>query len=165
MVLAGEFIDESDLNDRTMRYINKAGAESVTSSTTLQDDEDFAVTLTPGVWRVELILTATGATAGDIKVAWANTGTMTALARSCWGPQAGTTDVDNTAILSRAVTLTANVTYGLTAVAAAIREDVLIEVTATGILKVQWAQSASSGTSTTLSTSSRMYISQVEEWT
>lgn len=161
MVLAGALGRATDV--RVPTYITKAASESVTSSTTLQDDDHLFVTLTPGQWWIELILTATGATAGDIKTAWANTGTITALGRSCWGPQAGTTDVTNTAMVARAATLTASIPYGLETTTAAILEKLLLDVTVEGQLTLQWAQNASSGTATTLSTSSRMKIEKVEE--
>lgn len=159
---AGEIVDAGDII--VPRFLKKAATESVTSSTTMQDDDDLTAELSPGTWRVQLWLTATGSTAGDIKVTWTNTGTMSVLARSCLGPNMSTTSNLDGGILLAATTFTASVEYGLSAANHAIHEDLLINVTVTGSIQLRWAQVASSGTSTTLSTSSRMYITQVEEY-
>lgn len=164
MVLAGEFVDENDINDRVMKYISKAASETVTSSTALQNDDDLFATLTPGVWRIELRLTATGVSGGDLAVAWSNTGTMTAVGRTCHGPGETTADTDDGTAGMTGRALTSTVAYGITAVAAGVMEDLLIEVTATGVLQLRWAQATSNVTGTTLSASSRMFITKVEEW-
>lgn len=161
MPSAGEIVDVSDII--VTKFIRKASTESVTSSTTMQDDDDLFVDLPVGLWRIELWLTATGATGGDIKTTWTTTGTMTAVGRSCLGPNISTTSNLDGGILLGGFALTSTVNYGLSAANHAIHEDLLIDVSVTGTLQLQWAQVASSGTSTTLSTSSRMFISQVEE--
>lgn len=160
---AGEFIDADDINKGFTYVIQKAASESVTSSTTLQDDDDLMATLPVGSYEVRVVLTATGGTAGDIKTSWTNTGTMTAV-RSCLGPNLSTSTTDDGGILCKAVTLGSVVSYGLTSGNHLILEQLYIEVTVEGTLQLQWAQNASSGTSTTLSGSSRMFITQVEDW-
>jgi len=162
MPLAGEFVDVTDIV--VTQYIRKAATESVTSSTTLQDDDDLFAALPVGIWRVQLWLTVTGATAGDIKTTWTTTGTISGIGRSCLGPNISTTSNLDGGILLGGFALTSTVNYGLSATNHAIHEDLLVDVSVTGTLQLQWAQVASSATATTLSTSSRMYITQAEEF-
>jgi hypothetical protein len=145
---AGEIVDAAD--SIVGKFIRKQATESVTSSTTMQDDDDLLAELPVGVWRVQIWLTATGATAGDIKTTWTNT--------------VSTTSNLDGGILLGGFAFTSTVNYGLSAANHAIYEDLLIDVSVAGSIQLQWAQVASSGTSTTLSTSSRMYITQVEEY-
>jgi hypothetical protein len=159
---AGEIVDAAD--SIVGKFIRKQATESVTSSTTMQDDDDLLAELPVGIWRVQIWLTATGATGGDIKTTWTNTGTMSIIGRSCLGPNVSTTSNLDGGILLGGFAFTSTVNYGLSAANHAIYEDLLIEVSVAGEIQLQWAQVASSGTSTTLSTSSRMYITQVEEY-
>jgi hypothetical protein len=158
---AGDLVRAVDIP--TVTYINKSAAESVTSSTTLQNDDHLTETLPVGVWRVTAILTVGGATAGDVKTAWTNTGTMTAIARSGWGPAVSNAAGTDTTMHARASTLTASFVYGTEpGTSAAVLEELLLDVTVEGVLTLQWAQNTSSGTATTLSTSSRMFLTPVE---
>lgn len=158
---AGDIIDAADTRKGWTFVIKKAANENSTS-TTLQDDDDLAAALAVGLWRVEIALTATGATGNDIKTAWSNTGTMT-IVRSCIGPNLSTTSTDDGGILSKAVTSTSSVSYGLTSGNHYIREELYCDVTVAGTLQLQWAQNTATGT-TTLSSSSRMFITQLEEY-
>lgn len=158
---AGDDIDASHINDRTMFYIAKAGAESVTSSTTYQDDDDLAVTLPVGVWRVQVFLSASGLSAAGLKTQWTTTGTITGIGRLCHGPAETATPASGDARMV-STGLGNSMIYGLTS--AGVYEDLLVEVTVSGVLQLQWAQNASNGTATTLSTASRMFITQVAEW-
>lgn len=145
-----------------LQFLKKPGTETVTSSTTVQNDDDFVWVLPPGTYRVEAFLHAGGATAGDIKTAWTFSGTLGASGRSCVGPQVGTADVGVTSMRSSGHVITTEVPYGTDAtLATVIHEDLFLEVTASGTLRLQWAQVASSGTGTTLSGASRVYVSRV----
>ena len=158
---AGDLIRAADVSVPT--YISKAGSESVTSSTTLQDDDHLTLTLAVGTYWVELVLTATGAAAGDIKTAWTSTGTMSVIGRSVLGPTVGAADVSAGLVNARGVTFTSNQSFATDGTNSShIHEWLLIDVTVEGVLTLQWAQAASSGTATTLSTSSRMLITKVE---
>lgn len=158
---AGDLVRAVDIP--VVEYISKSGSESVTSSTVLQNDDHLTTTLPVGVWRITAILTVAGATAGDVKTAWTNTGTMTAIGRSGWGPAVSNASGVDTSMHARASTLTASFVYGCEpATSAAILEELLLDVTVEGVLTLQWAQNTSSGTATTLSTSSRMFITPVE---
>lgn len=157
---AGDLVRASDINIPT--YLSKSASESVTSSTTLQDDDHLFTTLAVGTYWVDLVLTATGG-AGDIKTAWTNTGTMSVVGRSVLGPTVAETDVSVAEMNSRGVTFTSNQSFATDGTnSSAIFERLLIDVTVEGSLQLQWAQAASSGTATTLSTSSRMLIIKVE---
>jgi hypothetical protein len=168
-VYAGQVITAADAPAKP-QYIVKASAENVTSSTTLQDDNDIVFSLDANkVYEVRLHASASGATAGDIKTAWAVTGGAAQLTlRECIGPGTAVTDVTASATIrvSRH-SLTSSVSYGVdgTAVTSAIAERFLIETTTAGTagtVKLQWAQNASSGTATTLSTSTYAVCEEVE---
>ena len=154
----------------TAKYKKKAATETVTSSTTLQDDDDFVFTLAAGkVFHVELHVIATGASGGDVKVAWAVTGGVAALTnRHVEGPQIGTTDTTNTAVrTSGAHGLTTSIAYGTDGTnGSRIVEDFLVETTTagtSGTLTCQWAQNTSSGTATGFNGSSFVIITELED--
>lgn len=157
---AGDLVRASDIP--TVTYLSKSASESVTSSTTLQDDDHLFTTLAVGTYWVDLVLTATGG-AGDIKTAWTNTGTMSVIGRSVLGPTVSSADVSNGSMNSRGVTFTSNQSFATDGTnSSAIYERLLVDVTVEGTIQLQWAQATSSGTATQLSTSSRMLITPVE---
>lgn len=162
MVLAGNIVDAADI--AVPYYLAKATSESVTSSTAFQNDDDFVLALPVGVWRVELRLTVSGPSASDLKVTWTNTGTMALIGRSVVGPSTATTDTTSGLAKFQALALGSSGTYGTDGSnSASVWEDLLIEVTVAGTLTMQWAQNGS-GTATTLSASSRVFLTKVEEW-
>ena len=165
--LAGETVLASHYPK--VRVIKKAANESVTSSTTFQDDNDFSIDLDAGkTYRIETFLSVSGATAGDIKVAWVLTGGVAQLsARHCRGPAVGPADVTATTIRDSVHNLTTTtISYGTdNATNSAIFEDFLVETTtanASGTLTMQWAQNGSSATSTTISASSYVVVTEVD---
>lgn len=137
------------------QFTKKAAAETVTTNTSAQDDDDLVTTLVPGTYRVELFMhVAATALSGDVKTQWAFSGTLGTQGRSCFGPSINSTDTTGTATAATTVgvnrstahTVTASVSYGCdTTNTTAIHEDLFLEVTATGVLKLQWAQVAASG--------------------
>jgi hypothetical protein len=132
-------------------------SETVTSSTTLQDDDELSVVLGIGTWQVEAVLHATGASGGDIKIAWTFSGTQGSPGKWCLGPQLGTTDAFATSAKMTTAGFSTAVAYGTDGTEeSAILEKMLCEVTASGTLQLQWAQNASSGTATTLLVGSRI---------
>ena len=163
--LAGEDILASDI--KIPKYIPKSGAESVTSSATLQDDDDFVVSLTPGDYRIQLYLHWSGASvgsgAGDIQTAWSTTGTITLLGRGVIGGGTSFASVVDMTVRMQGLAIgTACSFQGNASNSNLLIEDLLITVTATGNLQFQWAQATSSGTATTVQTASRMYITEME---
>lgn len=158
--VSGQLLTASALNALIPVEVIKAVNQTVTSSTVLVNDSELAVTLTAGrTYKIQLGLIANGAVAGDIKVAWAvSSGTMTMVGtRLATGPAASTTTTaDTTARVSASQTsLTLANSYGCdTTLQTGITEEFLISVTVTGVLTVQWAQNASSGTATTVGSGS-----------
>lgn len=165
--LAGETILAEDI--QIPGLIIKSAAESVTSSTTLQNDDDFNVDLAVGLWRIELMAFVSGlssTTLGGISSAWTNTGTMNNLGRACFGLGFGSSDMSTTAggnqIRSSAHSLATGVGYGgIGGSTMVVHEDLTLEVTVAGTLQWQWAQRVSSGTATNVNTGSKMYVTQV----
>lgn len=163
-VLAGQRIRASDFLRR--RYIRKGTTESVTSSTTVQDDDHLLVALPVGTWEVEAFLAPTGVTGGDCRVVWSNTGTMTFLGRFCRGPGAGATDILDGTFTGNTRAITSEIVYGTssTSTQIAVYERILVEVTATGTLQLRWAQGTSSGTATVMNGSSQLIITPIDEF-
>lgn len=163
MVLAGAKVRASDIS--RVQSKSKAATESVTSSTTLQDDDDLFFDMEVGKsYRVELHMAVSGATGGDIKLAWTVGGTVTKTSRSCTGPQLGTTDVLATSMKSSRHGIASSIPYGTDGTNEShIYEAVTIEdVTVAGTLQLQWAQNASSGTATTANTTSRIEWQEID---
>jgi hypothetical protein len=165
--LAGQLVRASHYPKT--RVIKKAASESVTSSTTFQDDDDFTVSLEANrVYRIQVRLSVGGATAGDFKAQWVVTGGVAQYtARHCMGPGVSTTGAGDGSVRSSVHNLSTSVTYGCDGSSnGAVFEDFLVETVvgaAAGTLTLQWAQSASSGTATTMTTSSFMVVEEVEE--
>lgn len=164
VVLAGQKVRASDF--RSVRVKSKAAAESVTSSTTLQNDDDLVIpTLEVGKsYSVWAFLAASGAAAGDIKTSWSWAGTATKFSRSCLGPTTGTTDITNTSMRAARHGAATAIPYGLDgSLESLIMEQLTIEtVTVAGSLQLQWAQNTSSGTASTLNTTSRILWEEID---
>lgn len=145
----------------TVQWTRKtAGDQDITSSTTLEDDDDNHFELSKGVFRVEAFLAAVGAAAGDIKVAWTFDGTLINSSRSCFGPALGTSGEDDTNMRATTTSLTTAVPYGLFT-AAAIHEDLFLNISVAGTLTLQFAQNTSNGTATSLTVQSRAYATRL----
>lgn len=149
----------AQLNALLPAYVIKQANQSVTSSTTLVNDSELVYALTAGrTYHVRCGLIANGATGGDIKVAWATTGTISMLSsRSCTGPGVSTaTTADTTARVSASQTgLTTAFSYGTDGtLQTGITEEFIVTCTVGGNLQLQWAQNASSGTATTVGSGS-----------
>ncbi len=138
----------------------KSTNESLTNSVTLQDDDElqFAVNANEK-WYIDVLLDVTGST-GGIKCGFAiPTGSTMAL-NMCANLTAGNTShvhewirTSNTA--SSGITITNNVT------SISIRGIVSISSTA-GSVKLEWAQSTSSGTATVVKSLSMMKYTRVQ---
>jgi hypothetical protein len=145
-----------------MQFVKKAGTETITSSAVLQNDDHFVWVLPVGTYRVEAFLHASGAAAGDVQTAWTFSGTVVNTGRSCFGPQLGTADVSATTMRSSGHGVGTAINYGLdAALATVIHEDLYLEVTVAGTLRLQWAQNASNGTGTAFSAASRVYVTRL----
>lgn len=162
--LAGEDILASDVNDAVPGVKVASGTQSVTSSTTLVDHNDFAFSLPVGRWRIEAFIHATGVGtgAGDIKINWTNTGTMTGLSRSTLGPGFTVSSVtDATMRIQSLAVFGSAAQYGLNASTWVIQEDLLIDVTVAGVVTMQFAQQVSDATATSVVGTSKCYLTLV----
>jgi hypothetical protein len=135
----------------TLEAVIKAADESVTSSTTLQDDNELTLAVGAGeTWEFEFLLLVTGASAGDIKLGL----TVPAGTSGWWGGHGiGINDINaNTQNLrSMAGDLTAVLNFGTPASAECmVVVRALVITTNAGSVTLQWAQNASSGTATTV---------------
>lgn len=163
-LLAGERIKASDFT--RARYIRKGTTESVTSSVVVQNDDQLLVALPVGLWVVEAFLAATGVAAGDFRVVWTNTGTMSFLGRFCRGNGTTTGDITDGTFNGSTRSITSEVVYGVssTTTQGCVFERILIDVTVAGTLQLQWAQGTSNGTATVVNTSSQLVITPIDEF-
>lgn len=158
----GDIVTADLLTSMLPIYIVKSANETVTSSTTLQtDDELVTPTLAVGVWSIRGSFVMSTVTA--VKIAWISTGTIVGN-RRCMGPgSSATTAEDNSTIRwpSSGIT-TANV-YGYRSgtLQYHILEFGIFTVSVAGTLAVQWAQNVSSGTATTMHSTSHLEIKRV----
>ncbi len=113
------------------------------------------------MYRLELFLSVSGATGGDVKVAWNGTsgasGAMTTHSRGCMGPDLATTDVTNTNVRFERHNWNTSCSYGVDGVINShVKEEGLVDNSAggSGAFTLQWAQNASNATSTALASSS-----------
>ncbi len=150
---SGETVTAAKLNRNNPIVVRKGSDEAVTSSTAFQNDDALAVALVAGrSYRVELNLAETANSAGDIKLDWTTTGTITLLGqRFCLGPavaMGGPTDT--TVRIARATTLATSVSYGGAATASYINEAFEVSCTSSGNLQLRWAQDTSNAGATTV---------------
>lgn len=138
-------------------YKKKASNESVTSSTTVQNDNDIVFSLqSNSVYEIELQASASSASnTPDIKLTWAVTGGVSQLtARTCAGVSIDTTDHTAATLRFSRHDLSTSVPYGVSSSGSClITEKFLVQTTTAGTLTLKWAQYVSDGTAVTLSTS------------
>lgn len=141
--------------------VTKASDESVTSSTTLQDDNELQYTVVAGAsYYFSLELAHNGASTGDFKWAFAlSTGSFTRGWRKVIGYY-------NTTTVTAAEGLVNDMTTAVTAGASAT-ENLVQNISgffipsANATLKLQWAQNTSDGTATIVKAGSRLLIRRV----
>lgn len=174
---AHDILTAADLNAAIAKGIPKivvkTADESVTSSTTLQDDNELLISLASGSsYLIEAHLLVSGAAAGDVKTAWARTGTLNQIGgRMVRGPGINTTDV--TAGAAAATTVGINRSSGGNALTTALASGVdgtaisyISEVftltsVVTGTLTLQWAQNTSSATATIMRAGSFLIVTPI----
>lgn len=159
--VAGNVLTAAQLNGIQPYAVRAASSQSVTSSTTLVDDNELQVTLPAGRFLVRLFATFTGATAGDVKTAWSAGGTISGgSVKWVHGPATTTTSNADTTVRHSAHGLSTAISYGVDGSgASAIIEELFVDAGASGgLLKLQWAQNASSGTATVRAANSTMVI-------
>ena len=130
-------------------FARKTGSESVTSSTTFQDDDDLVLAVESGaVYEFRAVLVYDGDSAGDLKYQIAIPGgTVVASRQSLVSTAAGTSD-DGAGFLDATTVATAG-TLGVGTQATVLLVG-LVTIDTTGDLKVRWAQNTSNATATRL---------------
>lgn len=153
-------------------FRSKAATQS-NASTTLVDDADLYVDLTPGTFRIELFINASNTDTGDgvdIRSTWTTTGTITSVGRAVVGPGvastntvADTTSAGSGVVRSTAHNLTTVLLFGITDDGTTVfKEDLVLVVTAAGRLQWRWGQGTASATATTVGAGSRLLVSPIQ---
>ncbi len=146
-----------DVAADVFKYLNKAADETVSASTTFQDDNHFASIAFAAnqTWICELVLSIVGTEAGDFKAQWAVTGGATIPSRHIWGSGNTAGAADNasnvTSVSMQARLYNASVSTGTDedgTVRTSYRESIKVTTTTSGTITFQWAQLAASGTAT-----------------
>lgn len=164
--VTGDVPTASEINEWFVgvNFARKSSTESVTSSTTLQDDDDLSVAvLANGVYVVECHVFYDAATAGDLKLGWsypaAATGTFTALGLSpSPAPPSSSDDVTATADIATAFNLGG---AGTGTTLSAFIKGLLVVSSTAGNFRVQWSQVSSTGTATRLFSPSYLLLRRV----
>lgn len=146
-------------------FVRKTGDETVTSSTVLQDDDHLLATVVANAtYEFRLVAFYDGGTTGDIKLGF----TVPASSTLIWGINGATAGVSN--IANATANWTVTTASGGSAVVGAngaatkmiLRAEGLLRTAGTaGTLQLQWAQSSSDATATTLFTDSYLIVRRV----
>jgi|SRR3990167_1109427 len=119
----------------------KAADETVTTSTTIQDDEDFTFAIAASeVWAVRLVLWVTISVAGGFRHAFSIPASATGWHGHVMMFEAGSGDA-----VRFAATLTSELTGGVTNPTLVVVDAVIVNSTNAGNVVFRWAQNASSG--------------------
>lgn len=145
---------------------NKTANETVTSSTTLQNDDALTVTLDANsVYRIYILLLMAGVTAGEVKTSWTVPASATGF-KCCMGPGSDSTSRDagaTTTMRYGVHTFTTTVNYGMNDAANFVHavEQGTVTTTTGGTFVLQWAQQASSGTASTIAAGSYLIAEKI----
>jgi hypothetical protein len=158
------------LNDLNSDQFKVKTADDTRTTTTLTDDTHLAaMTLGVGTWLIEVGLLVSGPAAGDVKVAYAFSGTTTLAVRGGAGPSSAVgAGGDLLASVPRFAgasdtggVITTSTPYGLDGTNWSwIIEKAVLTVSVSGTFKIQTAQLAASGT-TTIRTGSYVHARKV----
>jgi hypothetical protein len=166
-VLAGQRARAGDFPYKYVKF--KAGAEGVTNSNVLQNDNDLFADIGVGVWEFNVFLAGIATTnVPDIRYAWSTTGTITQMSRGVHGPAVSATAVNGSTDprMQAALVLATAAASGTPEAAnyALIWEHTFVECTVAGRMQFQWAQNtATAATTTTLGVESHMTWQRVVE--
>jgi len=151
-------------------WLWKTSDQTITSSTTLTNDNDLATALAASKTYIFIArLFVFGAAAGDIKVAFTFPASTTFNAFGGLGIITGSTTVSTSADLeahaypSTGTSPTSSLAFGVPDTNG-VMIDVsgqLVTSSTTGNLQLQWAQNASSGTGTTVKAGSWLLVKQM----
>lgn len=136
--------------------VQKTADESVTSSTTLQNDNHLLVSvLTSAQYEIIVRLAVNGGASGDFKMAWTMPAGVTGQRFSAGPAVSSATSTADTTVRASGLTssFTTEINYGVFSTGQlSFIEETLYVVTAgtAGTVQLQWAQNASSATATTV---------------
>jgi hypothetical protein len=161
VIYAGQTITADLLTSMLTDVTVKASTESVTASTTLQnDDELFTSVAASATYDVRVYLLHSSGTAGDIKVGWtAPTGSV--LTWGVQGAHTGSTSSSQVAdvnMQTRTIGETASFGGGSSTGTTAVIYGSLTTSTTAGTLQLQWAQDASNATATQVRAGSALIV-------
>jgi hypothetical protein len=145
--VAGNVLTAANLNALLPVYVIKQATETVTNSSTLQNDDELVLSLPTGrVYHIRCVLICGITAAQDIKTAWSTTNVTHVGSRSCRGPGVSTAGVGDTTMRSSGGhALTTAVSYGLDGTSTSyIDEEFIVSTSGTGTVQLQWAQNAAS---------------------
>lgn len=158
--LAGQRITAAMLNELAPLAGYKTADESVTSSTTLQNDDALFLELAANTtYQVILQLAYNGGTQGssDLKLAWSAPSGATARFAAFWRDTSGANHQGVTDL----TTVSALGTNGTSNDYSLLLTGTIITGSAGGTLQVQWAQNTSSATPTTVRANSSLTATQL----
>lgn len=156
-----EYLTDSDVNAffAQQQVALKTADESVTSSTTLQDDNHLSITLQANTsYWIDLFLITDGATAGDIKLAvFIPSGTFRWITNGLDAATTGTSGDVNRRVKGGGAVVGTDVGTAGAGTSTVIPARGIVRIGATGGLTwLQWAQNASSATASRVLTGSMM---------
>jgi hypothetical protein len=141
------------------QFVTKASSTTRTSTTTPADDPDLQLTLAAGTHRLTGLLAVGGGGTGDVIVGWAFTGTWTVPLHGCRAPRhpSPRTSIGGDA-LSYARASASSATFGTdnSGVPRSSARSLIVVVTVSGTISVQWAQNVSSPTGTVMGAGSTL---------
>lgn len=165
MPAAGDKVRASDIATAAGVFVRKSLAETVTSSTTLQNDDHLKLdVLVNSFYIVRGLILYDGATTGDIKFAWTGPAGFTfryghnAPATSIAGATGNT--VDNREI-KETDTLGAGCAGAGTTIAMQLL-GILTTIGTAGTFQLQWAQFASDATATRVFAGSFLHAQKIQ---
>lgn len=160
---AGQKVTAATLEKLIPQYVEKGSDETVTSSATVQNDDELELTLAPGTWKITSLLFASGASGSnqDIKIGYTfPTGTFS---WGAWGYHPNWSNVDGSRdmnaegdVLDSSSPTSARGFGTVTGANVPILVIGSLVNTASGVLRLQWAQNTANATGTTLKAGSWM---------
>lgn len=154
----------NDVAPATSLFVRKTANESVTSSTTLQNDDQLVLAVAANTTYVlDMMLIYSGAEAGDLQLNWTVPTGATMDYRWDGPPTSitGTSDGDTRYGALNAPPGTSTAIGATAGNLIAFGRGLLVVGGTAGNVQLQWAQSSSSGTATTIKSNSYMRLTKV----
>jgi hypothetical protein len=144
-------------------YAYKPADTTRANTNTAADDPDLAVTLTAGTWMVDVDLAALGDPANNLLVGWVFSGTSTTRMQMFMAPATTSADASAATPLNmKANVASAQWAVGISSVVnASVRARVTLQVTVTGVFKVQWSQVNVGSTATVIRAGSQIVATKL----